>query len=272
VEYTRGPRDAERIAREAVRAGTERLVVAGGDGTLSEVANGLLAADLGGYAAIGLLPLGTGGDFARTLGIPRDLDGAIGCLAAGKVRRLDAGRVSYRDDSGRPATAYCLNVASAGVSALIVDIVNRTTKLYGGKASFLAGTVRGIARYRSEPVSVRIDGSVVSDGRLILVAAANGRYFGGGMKVAPRARPDDGLLDIVIVSGLGKGRLLAKLSKIYRGTHLDDPAVAYHRGRVLELEGPPAAARIEVDGEARGSLPARVEILPDALSVLGPAG
>ena len=101
VERTRGPRDAERLAREAVRAGVERLIVAGGDGTLSEVASGLLGAGLGAYARIGVLPFGTGGDFVKTLGIPRDLERAIACIAEGKVRRIDASRVTLRGEEGR---------------------------------------------------------------------------------------------------------------------------------------------------------------------------
>ena len=92
------------------------------------------------------------------------------------------------------------------------------------------------------------------------------------MHVAPPARPDDGWLDVVVIAGLTRAQLLAKLPKIYRGTHLDDPAVRCYRGRVLEIEGTPSAVRIEADGESLGSAPARVEIEPDALSVLGPAG
>jgi len=192
VERTRGPRDAERIAREAVRAGVERVVVAGGDGTLSEVVSGLLGAGLGDRAEIGLLPLGTGGDFARTLGLPRDLDAAIACIAAGRPRRIDAGRVDYLDEHSREATAYFANVTSLGISGLTVQLVNRTTKVFGGTLSFLVGTVRSIARYRCPDVSVRVDGRIVHQGPLTLATAANGRYFGGGMQVAPEARTDDG--------------------------------------------------------------------------------
>lgn len=270
VDRTRGPRDAERIAREAVRAGVERVVVAGGDGTLSEVASGLLSAGLGDRAEIGLLPLGTGGDFARTLGIPRDLDGAIACVAAGKVRRTDAGRVRYLDESGREATAHFVNVASLGISGLTVQLVNRTTKLFGGTVSFLVGTVRSIARYRCRDVSIRVDGGLVHEGPLILATAANGRYFGGGMQVAPGARTDDGLLDVVTIPELSKLQLIAKLPLIYAGGHLREPAVRLHRGRVVEMDAVPGTVYLDIDGEPLGTLPARVEILPAAVSLLGP--
>lgn len=271
VERTRGPRDAERIAREAVRAGWERLIVAGGDGTLSEVATGLLAAGLGGYATIGALPLGTGGDFLRTLGVPRDLEHAIACLREGKPRPIDAGRASFVDASGRPASAHFVNVASFGVSGRVVELVNRSPRLLGGRASFLVGAVRAIARHRSELVSLRVDGELVQDGPLVLAAAANGRYFGAGMQIAPEARTDDGLFDVVAVCGLGRAQLLRRLPLLYRGTHLTDPAVRVWHGRIVEALPRGAPVPLELDGEPLGRLPARFEMLPAALMLIGPA-
>lgn len=269
VERTRAPRDAERIAREGVRAGVERVIVAGGDGTLSEVATGLLAADLAGYACVAPLPLGTGGDFARTLRLPRQLDQAIAAIADSQPRRFDAGRVRFTDPRGQPATVYFLNVTSLGVSGLIVELVNRSSKAFGGRVSFLLGTLRGMARHRNQPVSLRVDGELVHDGPLFLAAAANGRFFGGGMKIAPGARPDDGLLDVVHIGDVPKLRLLRRLPKIYRGSALEDREVSSRRGRVLEADAPPGRVPIEVDGEPLGTLPARIEILPGAISLLG---
>jgi YegS/Rv2252/BmrU family lipid kinase len=271
VERTRAPRDAERIAREAVRSGCERIVVAGGDGTLSEVVEGILAAGLGGYAEIGLLPMGTGGDFARSLGIPHDLEGALACLAAGKTRTLDAGRVGFLDRSSQRARIHFANVASLGISGLVVELVNSGSKALGGTASFLLGTLRGLARYRCQPVALRVDGVPVFEGPLVLAAAANGHYFGGGMHVAPRARLDDGRLDVVIIPEVAKLRLLTRLPSIYRGTHLEGSEVQLHRGCVVEADAEPGSVWIEVDGEAVGTLPARFEVLPRALTFVGPA-
>jgi YegS/Rv2252/BmrU family lipid kinase len=271
VEHTRAPRDAERIAREGVRAGIERVIIAGGDGTVNEVVTGLLAAGLGGYAEIGLLPLGTGGDFTRSLGIPPGLDEAVALLAAGKARQIDAGRITYRDAASRNVSAYFVNVASLGISGLIDQLVNRATKRFGGVASFLIGTIKAIARHRSEHVTLRVDGEVVHDAPLVLAAAANGRYFGGSMHIAPEARLDDGLFDVVLVSDLPKRKLLAKLPLLYSGKHLDDLVCRLFRGRVIEAEAAPGAVLLDVDGEALGSLPARMEVMPRALSVIGAA-
>jgi diacylglycerol kinase (ATP) len=272
VEWTRSPRDAERIAREGVRAGFERIVVAGGDGTTSEVVSGLLGAKLGDYAEVAPLPLGTGGDLMRTLGIPRNLDRVLEGIAAGHSQKVDAGRVRYTDRSGRERTTHFLNVTSFGVSGLITELVNRATKVFGGRVSFLLGTLRGITRYRPEEVRIRLQGELVYEGPLVLGTAANGRFFGGGMQVAPRAEPADGLFDVVVIPGFSKSRLLRELPRIYAGTHLEVPQVSFHRGQRIEAEAAPGRVWVEIDGEPLGTLPASIEVLPSAISVLGSPG
>ncbi|MCL4685771.1 diacylglycerol kinase family lipid kinase [Myxococcota bacterium] len=271
VEHTRGPRDAERIAREGVRAGVELLLVAGGDGTLSETAAGLLGAGLARYAELMPLPLGTGGDFVRGLALPAGLEAAIGRLATAKARRIDAGRITLQDRRGHPLTTYFVNIASAGISGLVTELVNRAPKGLGGRASFLIGTLRGIARWRAASVRLRIDGETVHEGLLDLFAVANGSYFGGGMHVAPDARLDDGLFDVVWIGGTSRARLVRQLPRLYRGTHLALPDVGAQRGTLVEAEPiePGAEIWVEVDGEPIGRLPARFELLPGALSLRG---
>jgi diacylglycerol kinase (ATP) len=272
VEWTRAPRDAERIAREGVRAGIERIVVAGGDGTTSEVVSGLLGAQLGSYAEVAPLPLGTGGDMLRTLEVPRQLDRALQGIAAGSSRKVDAGRVRYTDREDCQRTAYFLNATSFGVSGLITELVNRATKALGGRVSFLLGTLRGIARYQPEEVRIRVQGELVHEGPLVLGTAANGRFFGGGMQVAPRAEPTDGLFDVVVIPGFSKARLLRELPRIYRGTHLAVPEVSLYRGQQIEADAAPGRVWVEIDGEPLGTLPARIEVIPAAFSVLGSPG
>ncbi len=280
VALTRGPRDAERIAREGVRAGCRRVVVAGGDGTVSEVVTGILGADLGRYAELAVLPFGTGGDLPRTLGIPRDLGAALAALARGKRRVVDAGRVDYRTAEGTPRSSYFLNVASAGVSGLVDQLVARGGKGLGGRIAFLLATVRALVAYRAAPVEARLDGRSLGRGGLVLAAAANGRYFGGGMQVAPEARPDDGALDAVFIADRSKLFLLRNLPRIYRGTHLAVEGVASGRGGILELEpllvegarGEPPRIPVDVDGEPLGYLPARFEVVPRALTLFGLLG
>ncbi len=271
IEHTRGARDAERLAREAVRAGIERLVVAGGDGTLAEVATGLLRAQLASYAELALLPMGTGCDFARTLGVPRDPDAALEVLRIGKARRIDAGHARYIGRDGAPADSYFVNAVSFGVSGLVVELARRGPRwLLGGTAVFALATALALLQHRSARVALRVDGELALDAEVALVAAANGRQFGGGMRIAPDARLDDGWLDVVCVANAHGLRLIPKLPKLYRGTLLADPVVSFRRGRRIEADAAPGAVLLELDGEPLGALPAQIELLPGALSVVGP--
>lgn len=269
VERTRGPRDAERLAREAVRAGVERLVVAGGDGTWAEVASGLLGAGLGGYAQLGLLPMGTGSDLARSLGIPREPEAALATLAAGCARKVDAGRAHYTARDGTPRSSHFLNVASFGLSSRTVELARLAPSWVGGRAAFAFGSVGALLGGSSSRVVLRIDGETVLEGPSVLVAVANGRCFGGGMRVAPDASLDDGRFDVVQVAGIGAARLIAKLPKLYRGTLLSDPVTRFWRGACVEAESLDGPVPLEIDGEPLGALPLRIEILPGALQVIG---
>ena len=268
VEATRGPRDGERVAREAAEAGVERLVVAGGDGTASEVVAGLLGAGLAEGVSLGFLPLGTGGDWGRALGTPRRLDAAIAGLARGGERRLDAGRIRFEAPGAGRHETHFVNVASGGLSGLVDRLVNRTPKTLGGTASFLIGTLRGLAAWRNVECHVRLDGRLLHEGPLVLAAAANGHTFGGGMHVAPNARPDDGLLDAVVIGDASKARLLSRMPALYRGAHLGLPEVRSGQGRCLEVE-PREAWTLDVDGEPLAARSVRFELVPGALRVLG---
>ncbi|HEU4429032.1 MAG TPA: diacylglycerol kinase family protein [Myxococcota bacterium] len=271
LAWTKGPRDAVRIAREAATAGYERLLVGGGDGTASEIATGLLGADMGEDVTLGFLPLGTGGDLLRTLGVPRALGGALAILRAGKTRVIDAGRLDYTDDFGQRAQTYFANETSAGLAGLVAQLVTHATKSLGATGSFLLGTLRGLARYQPLPARVRVDGELAHAGPLVLATASGGRYFGGGMHVAPNASVSDGLLHAVIIPGMGKPELLARLPSLYAGSHLRAPGVRELCGRVVEIEPlGPRAPRFECDGEALGTAPLRAEIVPRALRVIAP--
>ena len=265
-----------RIAREAVRAGVERIVVAGGDGTFSEVVTGVLSAGPGAAAQLGLLPFGTGGDLARALGMPLEAEDAVDALIAAGLRTVDAGRIRYRDPQGREASSWFVNEVSVGASGRVVafaDVYARRLARFGrlgGSAAFLLGILRSVAGLRAVPATVLVDGECVHEGPLLLAAAANGSCFGGGIPVAPEARLDDGLLDLVIIRGCPRMRLLGKLHKLYRGVHADDPIVSIYRGRSIELDAEPGTVPIEADGEPLGALPARVDVVPGALTLLAP--
>ena len=272
VQRTLGRRDAERIAHDAVCSGVERLVVAGGDGTVSEVVSGLLAADVAHECLVGILPMGTGRDLPRTLGIPADLQAAIDALGRGTTRQVDASRVTYRDSSGDPRSVYSINVTSFGLSGLTVERVSHAPHFLAGSFAFLVGALGSIARYRCRSVRILADGREVIDGPIVLAAVANGRYFGGGMFIAPDALPDDGQLDLVVVRELSKTGLVVSLPSLYRGTHLANPAVSVVRASRIEAypsSDETSPTWIDVDGEGLGVLPLEIEVMPKRITLFG---
>ncbi|MCP5057074.1 MAG: diacylglycerol kinase family lipid kinase [bacterium] len=269
VDWTQAPRDAERLAREGARAGVGRILVAGGDGTASEVITGVLTADLAEEVQIGLLPLGTGRDLVRGLGLAMEVDEAIEDLAAGHTHQIDAGRLNYVSRAGEPRTTCFINSASIGISGLIVQLVNESSKGMGGTVPFLVGTLRALARFHPAPVELELDGVKIYEGDLVLATASNGPFFGGGMRGAPTARFDDGLLDVVVIPGLTKWNLLRKLPHLYAGTHVEVPGVLSFQGRELLVSGAPGIQLLEIDGEPLGCAPARFEVLPRAVTLVG---
>lgn len=272
LEATSAPEDATRLARAAVERGVARILVAGGDGTTSEIVSGILEAQTPalGRPTLGLLPLGSGWDLARSLALPRDFDAALDVIARGDRRRIDAGRVEYRDVLGRPRSRFFVNEASTGLSGATVRIVGTLAKRLGPRLGFVAGAVAAIASHRPVDVAVEIDGVQIYEGPISMVVAANGCYFGAGMRVAPNARVDDGLLEIALVRGLSVSRLLANLPAFYLGRHGRHPSVSFHAARTLQILPKEGSAPIDLDGEAVGALPMRAEVLPGALEVFAP--
>jgi diacylglycerol kinase (ATP) len=269
VRLTSARRDAEEIARKAAEIGVRRIVVVGGDGTASEVASGLLASGRASHVALGLLPMGTGGDLARSLGLPRDLDTAIQGLTRTTTRRIDAGCVHYQDLAGKPTVAHFLNVGSFGLSGLTDLYVERSPRMFGGTVAFAIAAIRSIIAYRRHSAVIRVDGHVVHRGPINLAAVANGRYFGGGMRIAPSADLESGIFDVVIVGDLSKFALLRKFPKLFTGSHIHDSAVTCHRGTSIEVAAPPGTILLDIDGEALGTVPAMFEILPRAITLFG---
>ncbi len=254
------------LARQAAEGGAGLLVVVGGDGALNEVANGLTG--LAEPPALGLLPRGTGGDFARTFGIPNDVARAARIAADGDTLAIDLGRITYRAWDGHEAEAVFANVASAGMSGAIAQRANRTSKAMGAKASYLWATLAVFSGWSAVEMRLTVDGESRS-GKMFDVVVANGRYFGGGMKMCPDAMPADGLLDVVTIGDVTKRDLVMTMPKIYRGTHLPHPRAEALRGRVVTLETDEPVP-VELDGEQPGTSPVRFEVLPGALRLRVP--
>ena len=269
--------DATRLTTEALRAGAEIVVAVGGDGTINEVTNGFFdnGVRLKPEAALGVLPFGTGGDFVRSVNISKDWPAAVANLARGHRRRLDLGRVDHRVRTGGDAVRMFINIGSFGLSGVADRMINQSKKRLGGKLSFFAATTRAIMSYDNQRVRLIFDDQVKDavDMTISTVAIANGRYFGGGMFIAPDAKLDDGYFDVVAMGDIGMLDFMLKSRRLYNGTHLTMAKVSHRRAKIVRAEpaSPDQIVELDIDGETPGVLPATFRVLPAALDLIAPA-
>lgn len=275
IRLTQEPGDGGHLAMAFAAGGCDVVIAAGGDGTGSEVAEGLIQArrERGAAPALALVPCGTGADFARGLELPRDIEAALSRITAATPRVVDAGRATYVDDHGALASRHFVNIASAGISAPVSRAVNRDKRKgrASARALFYWRTVLAFMTYRFQDVRLTVDEAAPIEARVALVAVCNGRFFGGGMMIAPDAALDDGKLDVVVVRAAGKLGLIRDLRLLYGGRHLNHPAVTVLRGSRVAIEPAgdpgPGGIQVEADGEALGCCPATFEALPGALTL-----
>ena len=246
-----------------------------------------------GLPLLGIVASGTGGDFGRSLGMPHRFEACLHALSAGVPRAVDVGRARYVGLEGRTVERYWVNVLSAGIGGLVDRYAAAAPRVIGGRLAYAQATLRGIFTCRRAALRCRAvlaDGSE-SDRRIDAwaIAVCNGGTFGGGMSIAPMARVDDGLLEVVTVETDTRRTMLRRFTTIYSGTHLRQQGVGHFSCRTLELEPlaaddggvsgavGPAGRRhraglfpLDVDGDALGDVPLRVDVVPRALRVLGP--
>ncbi len=252
------------LARSAVDRGARLVVAAGGDGTLNEVINGVAERDVD----LATIPLGTGMDFGRAYGIPTRFDDAVRVARDGAPRTIDAGRVRYRTWDGEDAVRWFGNVGTVGMSGAVAQRANGMSKALGGRLTFFYALTRVFLTWENTEVNVSLDGAERS-GRMHDVIVANGPWHGGGMMLAPGARPDDGLFDVVLFGDVSKLDFLTTAPKIYKGRHIGHPKVEVLRSAHVTVEAPERLP-IEVEGEQIGTTPATFEVVPGALRVRVP--
>jgi YegS/Rv2252/BmrU family lipid kinase len=257
------------LAADAVRAGAQLLVVVGGDGTVHEVVDGLMKAGLGGQVELAVLPRGTGKDFVRSLRIPGSFDKAIEVARSGRVREIDVGRATFVATDGSPGEAYFANFAGAGISGAIAKRANATTKVFGGKLSFLWATVAVFLRWKPTRMTVTIDREL-RDGLLLEALAMNGDYTAGGMWMAPEAQADDDAFDVVLIGNFSKLEFVRTFPKLYKGRHVSHRKIDVIRARELRVQSA-TPLPIVLDGEAPGSTEVRFVVVPGALRLRVPA-
>jgi diacylglycerol kinase (ATP) len=278
-KFTKHAGEGIELAASAARKGTKLIVACGGDGTISEVANGILSA--GSDTELGILPSGTGGDFRKTIGISARSSDAARILRDGQTRLIDVGRVTFTRDDGEHESRYFLGVASFGLSADVVARVKeggpewlptKGPKWLTGRVSFGIAMLQSALRMGPTRVVVQLDDDPARHLTVANLCIANARYFGGGMKIAPDAKLTDGKFDVISIGDLGAARILANAPRLYLGAHLSMEKVGHALATKIVARPADSGQRIEfeVDGEIPGQLPATFQILPLALRVRCP--
>ena len=268
VRKTERPWHAAELTKQAVVDGATTVVSVGGDGTLNEVTNGLLdgtGRPWNPEARLAVLSLGTGSDFVKTLGETRRPEDLVDRLKADRLRTVDAGLCQY-SAAGVPRSRYFLNVAEVGSGGAVVDRVNRTTKVLGGKTSFLIAILRTLPKYANTRMTYEADHRPPTEAVVNDLVVANGRFFGGGLQPAPHADLEDGLFDVVIIGDIDFKTTRKNLGLLREGKHLDLPYVTWFRAKELVVRA--AEEMIDLDGECVGRHAKRFEILPKAIRLV----
>jgi YegS/Rv2252/BmrU family lipid kinase len=276
VAFTKKAGDGTLLARRGADQGRKFIIACGGDGTINEVANGIV--ESGADIEFGVLPSGTGGDFRRTLGMPQETREAGAALRAGVTKQIDVGKVTFLNHENEQVSRYFLNVASFGLSAAIIERV-KSSNIVGwiphdilrGKTSFALSTLQEILGLNFETVRVKFDDQEAKPLNTINFCVCNSRFFGGGMKIAPEAVINDGFFDVVNIGDIKTAKIILNAYTLYRGSHLSLSEVKSTLAQRIEVSPMNnEEIHLEVDGELPGKLPATFEILPNALKVRVP--
>jgi len=257
VSMTKKRGDAEKWSRQAVRSGHRYIVAAGGDGTLNEIVNGVVGA--ANRPRIGILPLGTGNDFARTLGLPFSFEENIDILRASKTRALDIVRV--KSDRAR----YFVNVSAGGFSGLVRKKITPQIKRNWGPLAYIRGAAAALPKLHAYKTRIVLDEGEELSTSVYNVVIANGRFVAGGLPIAPEADPADGLLDVILIPKRGRTEMALLAAEIILGKHFSSSTVIFRRAKKIAVRSRPGMW-FNVDGELVGSAPAEFQILPRALN------
>jgi diacylglycerol kinase (ATP) len=279
VTLTERSRHASEIARDAALEGRETVVAVGGDGSIHEVVNGLMRARAEGAARtrLGVIGQGIGGDFRKTLGIEHRLDRYCSALAGGRTRTIDVGRFRAAAEDSDDIEGYFVNILSVGLGGLVDRYVAEGSRRLGGTFAYFTASARALLESAIGALACTIhEGDRVREQEISTrsMAICNGRFFGSGMEIAPMARLDDGLFEVVDLGSAGLLRFAAVSSQVYSGRHVEHPDVQHFQcNRItMELLNKDARERflLDIDGEPLGRMPLTIEVIPSALEVLVP--
>ena len=259
VLYTTRAGEAEDLARRAVDEGAVGALACGGDGTLHEVINGIMSHPQGPDVTVGVIPAGRCNDFAAAMGLPKDPNGVAELIVEGNFRRIDLGLVGGR---------YFATVATLGFDSAVSQYVadGHVPRFLSGTPSYVYAILLQLLRYKD--ASVRLEGEDFEySGRIFLAATANTAQYGGNMKIAPGATPDDGALDVCLVKSVSRWEVVMMVPRVFSGGHLANPAVSMHRVKRLKIDAD-TPMPVWADGERVAETPTEIVVAPGALNFL----
>lgn len=252
--------------------GYRNLIAVGGDGTIHEVANGILCQNAVPSIEVrmGVIAVGTGNDWIRSYGIPSDYEGAIKVLAAGKTFVQDVAKVTYVNRQGESESRYCVNVSGAGMDAAVnLKVCQMKDKGKNGKLSYMTQLAKSVFGYRSCEMAVDVNGKRENEGMIMSVSVGIGQYNGSGMRQLPRSVANDGLLDCTVIDTMKAVKIATVVGKLYDGKIYSERKVHHHQGQVIEVSSS-EVREVEIDGEALGTTPVRYEVEPQRLKIFIP--
>jgi len=269
INETLYPGHAVNLTKNALNGGYKTIMAVGGDGTVNEIVNGFYHNGqlINKEAVLLVFSQGTGSDYIKSLGLKKNIDTVINTYKKYERKWVDIGKMKYLNFDQKVVERYFVNEADVGIGGETVEYVNRSSKLMGGLLTYLIGAIRSVIRYDNKKMKLEIDGKVIKEGLINSVMVSLGKYFAGGMPIAPKAIIDDGLFDIIILGDLSKTETLLNLYKAYQGTHIDYHKIDYIQGKEVKIDTEERVL-IDIDGESAGMLPAEFKILEQAFPVL----
>ena len=271
VSVTKGNGHAIELAMNAVLGGTDYLIAAGGDGTMSEVVNGIMRVEKSKRKdlIVGLYPFGSGNDFARTLKLSKKLSDLKELIKRESAHPLDIGKLEYVNMRDEPAVRYFNNIADIGLGAEVAKRVNEGKKIYGPNFDFFKATVLGFLKYKRKQIKISSD-QFNWTGRLLILCLSNGKYFGSGMGISPQAKTDDGKYSITLAAEVSLIDYLKNLSRIRKCMTINHPQIIYKELESCVIEPVGKECLIEADGEMIGKIPLRASMLHKEINFLMP--
>ncbi len=268
VFETRSENDAIHLASESTDKGFDVVLAAGGDGTVNQVVNGVLRnrENSNRFPVVGILPIGTGNDLARGLELRADVFQLMSLLRDFKPRKFDVGKVTFTTNEGNAAHQYFVNVADIGMGPEVVRKVLKSNHLFGSAVSYYQSILKTFFTYKPMMVHARLD-DWEWKGKVRTLAAANSKFYGHGLCIAPGAKPDDGIFDVFICGNASVLDFVLQSGKLKNKKMLSHKMVQYRQAKIIDLRADSTCA-IEADGEFLGFLPARIELLPQKLKFL----